>query len=200
MLIFEQPQPYFYVPMKPTQTMRVIQLRTRVPPATLGARLEREIHALDPDMPIADLQTMASSLSGAMGFLMYRLGAYQAGALGLIGLALAIVGVYSVVSSGASQRIREIGIRIALGANPGDIARLILRQGVSLVALGITVGIAGAAILTRVMARFASVPAATAVPTTIGVSLVLAAIALWACYVPARRATRVDPTVALRHD
>src|SRR5205814_51366 len=90
-LIFEQPRPYFYVPLVAGQeSMRVVQVRTTVPPETLVTRLEREIHAIDPDMPIADLQTMRASLGGAMGFMMYRLGAWQAVTLGLLGLALAL--------------------------------------------------------------------------------------------------------------
>jgi predicted permease len=200
-LIFEEPRPYLYVPVdQSTDSMRVLQLRTTVPPASLGPRLEREIHALDPDVPIADLQTMEASLSGAMGFLLYRLGAYQATAMGALGLALAMIGIYGVVSFSASQRTREIGIRVALGAHPGDIARLILRQGVLLVLGGTVAGVVGAAALTRVMGRFFMMPHASNVPTVAGITLLLAALALWACWIPARRAMKVDPMVALRHE
>jgi ABC-type antimicrobial peptide transport system permease subunit len=117
--------------------------------------VEREIQALDPEMPISDLRTMRQSLAGALGFFVFRLGAYESGAMGLLGLTLAVVRVYGVVSYAASQRTREIGICMALGADP---------------------------------------------LTFTGVTLLLAAIALWACYVPARRAMRVDPMVALRHE
>ena len=104
------------------------------------------LRPLDPDVPIADLQTMEASLSGAMGFLLYRLGAYQAMAMGLLGLAPRDDrGIYGVVSFSASQRTREIGIRVGLGAHPGDIARLILRQGVVLILGGTVAGVAGAA-------------------------------------------------------
>jgi predicted permease len=200
-LIFEEPRPYLYVPVdQSTDSMRVLQLRTAVPPASVAPRLEREIHALDPDMPIADLQTMQASLSGAMGFLLYRLGAYQATAMGVLGLALAMIGIYGVVSFSASQRTREIGIRVALGANPGDVARLILRQGVLLILLGVAAGVVGAAALTRVMGRFFMMPHASNVPTVAGITLLLAALALWACWIPARRAMKVDPMVALRHE
>jgi putative ABC transport system permease protein len=200
-LIFEEARPYLYVPIEQsTDSMRVLQLRTGVPPASLASRLEREIHALDPDVPIADLQTMEASLSGAMGFLLYRLGAYQATAMGVLGLALAMIGIYGVVSFSASQRTREIGIRVALGAHPGDIARLILRQGVVLVLGGTVAGVAGAAALTSVMGRFFMMPHASNVPTIAGITLLLAGLALWACWIPARRAMKVDPMVALRHE
>jgi putative ABC transport system permease protein len=143
---------------------------------------------------------MEASLSGAMGFLLYRLGAYQATAMGALGLALAMIGIYGVVSFSASQRTREIGIRVALGAHPGDIARLILRQGVLLVLGGTVAGVVGAAALTRVMGRFFMMPHASNVPTVAGITLLLAALALWACWIPARRAMQVDPMVALRHE
>jgi ABC-type antimicrobial peptide transport system permease subunit len=131
---------------------------------------------------------------------MYRLGAYQASALGLLGLALAMIGVYGVVSYGASQRTREIGIRVALGAHPRDVVGLILRQGVTLVIAGIVVGVIGAAALMRLMSRFFILHGTSNVTTFAVVTAGLAALALWACYVPARRAMRVDPMVALRHE
>jgi predicted permease len=199
-LIFEDPQPYFYIPIdQSAPSMRVVQLRTATP-ESFASRLQREVRSLDPDMPIADLKTMQASLSGAMGLLVYRLAAYQACALGLIGLVLAIVGVYGVTSFSASQRTREIGIRIALGAHPARVVRLILRQGASLVGVGALVGTAGATLVTRVIARLSTMPHASNVPTVIGAAVGLTVLAMWACYVPARRAMRVDPMVALRHE
>ena len=200
-IIFEQPRPYFYVPIEQReQSMRVLQLRSSVPPASLAPRLDREIHALDPDMPIADLQTMQASLSGAMGFLMYRLGSYQAAALGGLGLLLAIVGVYGVVSHGAQQRTREIGIRIALGAHPTDVRRLVLVQGLWIVTAGLLLGAVASAAAARVMDRFFTLATPSNVAVDISIALGLAAIALCACYIPARRATRVDPMIVLRHE
>jgi predicted permease len=199
-LIFEQPRPYFYTPIEQSSpSMRVVQLRTAAP-ATLASRLEREIRSLDPDLPIADLQTMQESLSGAMGLLMYRLAAYQGCALGLIGLVLSIVGVYGVVSFSVSQRTREIGIRIALGAHPARVARLILRQGASLVGTGVLIGTIVATVATNVIARLSTMPHASNVPLVIGVTVGLGVMAMWACYVPARRAMRVNPIVVLRHE
>ena len=159
-----------------------------------------EIQRLDPDIPISDLQTMEQSLQGFMGFMMFRMGAQQAGAMGLLGLILAVIGVYGVVSYGASLRTREIGIRMALGAEPRDVAALVLGQGVRLVIAGIAVGLVGAVAVGRLAGRVLFMIGATDPVTFTVVSLLLAAIALWACYIPARRAMRVDPMVALRHE
>src|SRR5205085_602079 len=106
------------------------------------------------NMPVSDLQTMTRSLGGAHGFLIFRVGAMQAGALGVLGLVLAVVGVYGVVSYGAAQRTREIGIRMALGATPRAILGIILRHGVWMVLSGIAAGLVAAAALTRLLARF----------------------------------------------
>jgi ABC-type antimicrobial peptide transport system permease subunit len=151
-------------------------------------------------MPIADLQTMQASLSGAMGFLMFRLGAYQAAALGGLGLLLAIVGVYGVVSHGAHQRTREIGIRVALGADPTDVRQLILSQGLWLVAAGLVVGAGASFGAARVMDLFFTLATPSTVPIDVGIAICLAAFALAACYIPARRAMRVDPIIVLRHE
>ena len=102
-------------------------------------------------MPITDLQTMRRALSGLGGFLIFRLGASQAAAMGVLGLILAMVGVYGVVSYGAAQRTREIGIRMAMGAQPIDILRLVLRQGVTLVAVGVMAGLVLTLSLARVL-------------------------------------------------
>ncbi len=117
--VYENQLPYFYMPLAQSyMSMRVLQVRSLTASHEFSARVEREIHALDPDMPITDLQAMRRSLSGLGGFLIFRLGASQAAAMGALGLILAVVGVYGVVSYGAAQRTREIGIRMAMGAKP----------------------------------------------------------------------------------
>jgi putative ABC transport system permease protein len=113
---------------------------------------------------------------------------------------LAIIGVYGVVSFGASLRTREIGIRVALGAQPRDVLRLILGQGLQLVTMGILVGLAAALAMGRVLSRFLPLVNATDWSTFAGVATGLAALAIWACYLPARRATRVPVMTALRHE
>ncbi len=199
--LFESPLPYIYVPGEQSfGPMKVLQIRSSVAPETLISRLRQEIQTLDPNMPVADLQTMTRSLNGAFGFLMFRIGAAQAAALGILGLILAVVGVYGVVSYGAAQRTREIGIRMALGATPKAILGIILQHGVWMVLAGIIVGLAGAVALTRLLARFLLLVSPSDPLTFIAVTLMLAAVALSACLVPARRAMRIEPVEALRHE
>jgi predicted permease len=199
--LFEGPLPYFYVPSDQSfGPMRVLQIRSSVPSEMLGTRLRQEIEAVDPNVPVVDLQTMSRSLGGAFGFLMFRVGAIQAGLLGMLGLALAVIGVYGVVSYGAAQRTREIGIRMALGATPQAILGIILRHGVWMVLAGIVVGLAGAAALTRLLARFLLLVSPTDPFTFLVVTFTLGLVALAACYIPARRAMRVEPVEALRHE
>jgi ABC-type antimicrobial peptide transport system permease subunit len=149
---------------------------------------------------MTEIQTMRQALGTAGGFMLFRVGAMQAGAMGGLGLLLAVIGVYGVVSYGASQRTREIGIRMALGARPYDVLHMILRQGVLLVAGGIVAGLAASALITRVMSRFVPLTGATDVVTFAAVTALLSFIALGACYLPARSAMRVDPIAALRHE
>jgi predicted permease len=199
-LLFESPRPFFYMPMERDISMRTLHVRAHGAPGPLVSRLEREIRSLARDLPIADLRTMTESLSGIFGFLIFRVGAIQAAGMGLLGLALAVVGVYGVVSFGASLRTREIGIRVALGAGPRDVRRLILGQGVQLVAVGVAIGLAASVALGRVLAGLVPLVDAGDVVTFAIVSAGLAALALVACYLPARRATRVPVMTALRHE
>jgi macrolide transport system ATP-binding/permease protein len=193
--------PYFYLPLtQQYASMRVLQVRTAAPPERMATLVRRQIEALDADLPISDLRPMRQSMNGPAGFLIYRLGAMQASAMGLLGTLLAILGVYGVVSYGAAQRTHEIGIRLALGAQPGDIRRLVLRQGLVVVSGGIAAGLLGALALARLTGKLLLLVSSTDPLTFAGVTLLLAAIALWACYLPARRAMRVDPLVALRHE
>jgi len=199
--VYESPIPYFYMPLAQNYSaMQVLQVRSLGAPEELSARVEREIHSLDPDMPITDLQTMQRALGGLGGFLIFRLGATQAAAMGILGLILAMVGVYGVVSYGAAQRTREIGIRMAMGARPIDILRLVLRQGVTLVGVGVLAGLVLTLAMARVLKRLVLMASATDPYAFVGVTLVLTAVALGACYIPARRAMRVDPMNALRHE
>jgi predicted permease len=199
-VVFEGPRPYVYLPVVRDMSIRTVIVRAAGDPAALAGRLEREIKALAPDMPIVDLRTMAQALVGIFGFLIFRMGALQAGGMGLLGLILAIVGVYGVVSLGATLRTREIGIRVALGALPRDVLRLILGQGVALIAIGIVVGLGVALAMSRVLSSFLPLVNAGDWATFAGVAAGLAALAALACYVPARRATRVPVTTALRYE
>jgi putative ABC transport system permease protein len=199
-LIFEAPRPYIYLPIVRDLTLRTLHVRTHGDPAALAPRLEREIKDLAPDLPIADLRTMKQSLAGIFGYLIFRIGAIQASGMGALGLALALVGVYGVVSFSASLRTREIGIRVALGAQPRDVLRLILGQGLQLVVTGVIVGLALSIAMGRTLSRFLPLVDATDWLTFGVVSVQLAALTLAACYLPARRATRLQVMTALRHE
>jgi predicted permease len=198
--VFEGSLPYFYLPFTQAySSMRFLQIRSLVDPATLNTRVEREIHALDPTMPVS-IQTMEGVLDGAQGFFLFRVGAIQAGSMGILGLLLAAVGVYGVMSYGATQRTREIGIRMALGARPRVILSIILRQGVWMVISGVAVGLLGAVAIARLLGTFLvfismNDPLAFAL-----IPVLLAGIALAACYIPAHRAMRLEPMAALRHE
>jgi len=199
--LFSDPQSYFYVPIAQNYlSLRALQLRTAGDPAALAPLVAREIHALDPDLPVYDVTTMERTIQGPNGFFLLRMGALFGGALGLLGLALAVVGVYGVVSYAASQRTQEIGLRMALGASRGEIMRLVLGRGLVLVAVGVGVGLAAALSVSHLVANLLFSVSPVDPVTFIGVPLVLGTMALLASYVPAFRATRIDPAIALRGD
>jgi predicted permease len=194
-------EPYFFVPLAQSyMAYRTLQVRSSVPPETLIAEVQNEVRALDPNMPASDVETMRQSLSGGNGFFIFRVGATLAVAMGILGLTLAVVGVYGVVSFAASQRTHEIGIRMALGAGRGDILRLILWQGLALVVGGVLAGVLIAWAVTRSMATLLIGVSPTDALTFVTATLVLGGIGLWACYTPARRAMNLDPMAALRHE
>jgi putative ABC transport system permease protein len=194
-------QLFFYLPLAQNYvSSRTLQLRTSVPPESLSSRVQSEVHALGPTIPISDVRTMRDALSGANGFFVFRVGAVLAGALGILGLTLAVVGVYGVVSYASSQRTHEIGIRMALGARRGNILSLVLRQGLTLVIAGVVLGLVLAFLLTRSMATILVGVTPTDALTFAGATLLLTAIGFWACYAPARRAMRLNPMAALRHE
>jgi predicted permease len=199
--IFEDPAMHFFLPFEQSyKSLRVLQVRTVGPSPTLGATILRTIRGLDAELPVYDVMTMEQSLGGPNGFWLIRMGAMFAAVLGLLGLSLAVVGVYGVVSYATAQRTHEIGLRMALGAHPGSILRMILAQGMRLVLVGVGAGLLLAAGVGRLMSNllFGVSPAD---PLTFGsVALLLGAVALLACVMPARRAARVDPMVALRYE
>ena len=199
-LVFEAPRPYIYLPLVRDTSLRTLHVRAVGDPAALSQRLEREVKDLAPELPITDLRTMDQSLAGIFGYLIFRVGAVQATGMGVLGLLLALVGVYGVVSFGASMRTREIGIRVALGAQPRDVLRLILGQGLLLVFIGLSIGLGAAVAMARVLSQFLPLVDSTDWILFASVSAELAVLALAACYLPARRATRVPVMLALRHE
>ncbi len=199
--VTEDPQPYFYVPFEQSyMSIRTIHVRTSVPPETLALQIESQIHELAPDVPVTQVQTMTQSLQGANGFFFFRFGAQITAVMGLLGLILAVVGIYSVVSYAAAQRTQEIGIRVAMGATTRDILRMVLRQGLGVVGIGLALGVVIALAGTQLMGSLiVGIKASDPLTFTV-VVLSLTAVALFACWIPARRATRIDPLVALRHE
>ena len=199
--IGEDARPFFYLPLKQSfVSMRVLQIRTSMAPQALIASVQQVIKSLDPGLPTLSLLTMNDSLAGANGFMIFRMGSVLASCIGGLGLIMAAVGVYGVVAFAATQRTREIGIRVALGATRGQVLKLVLRQGVWVIAAGAALGVLATAGITRGIANLLVGVSATDPLTFIAATLFLAVVALYACYVPARRAMKVDPMVALRYE
>ena len=189
-----QPLPAMYMPAFEPGANVVI--RTADPGVTAAVR--REIQAIDPNQPIANIRTMEQWLGLAVAAPRYRttlLALFAA-----LALLLSAVGIYGVMSYSVGQRTHEIGVRMALGARQLDVLKLVVRQGMSLVGIGISVGLIGAIALTRVIATLLF-GVGTKDPTTfLVVAMLLAIVAFIACYIPAWRATKVDPLVALRYE
>jgi putative ABC transport system permease protein len=164
----------------------------------LTAALRAEIQGLDRNLPVFDIKTMTEHISEALS--QERLIATLLGIFGLLALLLATIGIYGLMSYSVTQRRREIGVRMALGARSQDILKLIVGKGLMLTSIGIATGLAAAIALTRVAAGLLFAISATDPMTFAVVSLILAGVALGACFVPARRAAKVDPMVALRYE
>ena len=195
------PASYFYLPLAQNFSSALsLQVRSSVPPESLSMRVQEEIHKLDPNLPVEDARTMQQTVHGLAGLFLFRLAASLAGVMGALGLTLAVVGVYGVVSFAVSRRTHEFGIRLALGAERSDILKLALRQGLGLVAAGLVAGLLFAWALTHTMVRLLIGVSATDPMTYAIVVVLLSAVALAASCTPARRATKVDPMVALRYE
>lgn len=200
-MLAEDPQPFFYLPSRQHFThMRVLQIRTSVPPENLMLPVEQTVKELEPGLPIFSLRTMADSLSGANGFMIFRTAAVLASSIGAMGLVLAVVGVYGVVAFAATRRTREIGIRIALGATRGQVLKLALRQGIWTVLIGAAVGLMAAFAIGRGVADLLMGVSGADPLTFVTATVLLIVVALFAAYIPARRAVKLDPMVALRYE
>ena len=194
--------PYFYLPFAQhyaTNSLETLEIRTAGDPAAMGPAVERLIEGMTPNLPVFEVKTLHQALYSPNGLLLFEVVATLAGIMGTLGMLLAIVGVYGVLSYVVSQRTSEIGVRMALGAQRLDILRIVYRQGLWIVGIGLVVGLAasyGAAHLLR-----SAIGVSPADPATYGiVTALLAAIALLACYVPAHRAMYVEPMKALRQE
>jgi predicted permease len=199
--LLDAPGNFFYVPQSQNyKSTHVLQLRTLVPPQSLIAPVEALLRELDPNLPLYDVMTMEQAVAGANGYFLFQVGAGFAGTLGALGLLLALVGVYGVVSYAASQRRHEIGIRMALGARPQSVLGLVVHQALMLVGAGVGIGVLAALVVSRVLSSLLVGVSSYDPLTFICVSTLMLAVALGACYIPARRAAKVDPMVALRYE
>ncbi|MDE3160447.1 MAG: ABC transporter permease [Acidobacteriota bacterium] len=199
--LFEDLQPYYYVPVAQEYTaMRVLHVRTTARPEGLAAAVEREIHRIQPDLPLYDVETMEEALNGGYGLFMVRTGALFAAALAFMGLSLAVIGLYGVVSQLANERTHEYGIRIALGANRKDIALAVVGSGAVLLLCGTGIGVTVAFGLTRFLSRFLFGLPPVDWPSFAAAIVSVTVVTLIAMFVPARRATTVDPILALRSE
>jgi predicted permease len=177
---------------------RWIQVRTAGDPTSFMPTLRTEITAIDADMPLADVRTMEGHLGIAL--LPARLTGVVLGIFGLLGLGLAAIGIYGVMAYAVSQRTREIGIRMAIGAGRGDVVRLLMRQGLALVAAGMAIGTALAVVAAKLAGSVLYGSSGFDVATFAAVPTLLVAVAALAIWIPSRRASGLDPVVALRRD
>jgi putative ABC transport system permease protein len=199
--LLDAPGNFFYVPQTQNyKSIHVLQLRTSVPPQSLIVPAEALVRELDPNLPVYDVMTMEQAIAGANGYFLFKVGAGFAASLGALGLLLAVVGVYGVVSYSASQRKHEIGIRMALGAQPRSVLALVVHQAIVLVGAGVGMGVVAALAVSRLLVGLLVGVSSYDPLTFASVSLLMLGVALVACYIPARRATRVDPMVALRYE
>ncbi len=194
-------QAYFYRPMAQSyDALRTLQIRSSLAPDSLALQIQSEIHSLEPQLPVFDVGPLENVIDGPNGLLIFRLGAAVAGGLGLLGLLLAVVGLYGVIAYTVGQRRHEIAIRMAIGAAERDILLGVLRDGGWMVGIGWVIGVVLAVLAARAASGILMGVSFLDPVTYIVASVALGLVALVACYLPARRAIRVDPATALRYE
>jgi putative ABC transport system permease protein len=167
-------------------------------PDSLAAAIHSQISAIDKDQPVTAMRTMSEVIASTTA--PRRFNTLLLAIFASVALALAATGIYSVISYSVTQRAQEVGVRMALGARPGAVIRLILKQGLALTLIGVAAGALGALVAARVMSGLLYGVTATDPATFAAIALLLAMVATLACYLPARRASRVEPIAALRHE
>jgi len=195
----EQADPSVYFPYAQNAwlTMNIV-IHASQDPGRLASAVRSEVHALDPNLPIYNVKTVVQMIDERVS--PKRLMTYIFAVFALIALVLAAVGIYGVMSYAVTQRTQEIGIRMALGAQAVEVLKLVVRNGMKLAVIGVVIGLPGAFALTRLLANFLFRVTPTDAATFAAVSICLIVVALFACYVPARRATKIDPLAALRYE
>jgi putative ABC transport system permease protein len=188
-----------YVPQSqaPPRGLTLV-VRTSGDPTALVGAIENQVWAIDKNVPVSEIRTMQEVVAGAIE--QHRFNLFLLGLFAFVALVLALVGIYGVMSESVSARTHEIGIRMALGARAADVLRMVVGQGMTLATIGIVIGLFGAFWLTRFMATLLYEVSPTDSATFLLIPLVVALVVLCACLVPARRATKVDPLIALRDE
>ena len=191
--------PAYYLPFKqsPMRSMYVV-LNTTLPSGPIANSVRAEVRTIDPEIPVAKVSTIEQLVDESVAQPKFR--TFLLGVFSAVAMLLAAIGIYGVVAYSVSQRTREIGIRMALGAQRRDVLKLVVRQGLILTLVGIALGVIGALALTRIISNLLFGVGATDPATFIGVSLFLVLVSLLACYWPARRASKINPVTALAHN
>ena len=193
------PEPAFYLPFRQNRSSgQYVVVRTTVDPQSIGQAVRSVVAALDPELPISNLKTMDTMIAESVGPPKFR--TVLVAVFATVGLLLAAIGIYGVMAYAVTERTHELGVRVALGAARGDVLRIVLVEAAALSGIGVGLGVVGALATTRLMSTLLFGVTATDAETFAAISAFLVATALLASYVPARRATRVDPMTALRAD
>jgi len=195
----EDPKPYFYYPMTQRRpgTMQLV-MRSNLDPRGLAGAIRKEVQNIDRSVPVSSVKTMTEHLTYALWA--PNMAASLSLAFGVLAIVLSAIGLYSVMAYVVSQRTREVGIRMALGANRADVLKMITLQGMRLAVIGVVIGLVLSLGLARALSSLLIGVSGYDVTTFVIVSVLLVLVAFIACYLPARRATRIDPLVALRYE
>jgi ABC-type lipoprotein release transport system permease subunit len=191
---------HVYVPITQESQLTglTLHVKTTAEPQTVAEQLRAELKALDPHLPLYNIKTLRTEIDESL--VQERLVTWLTAAFGVLATLLTALGLYGVLTFSVARRTREIGIRVALGAQRGDVFRLVMIRGVILVGIGVAVGVAASVAFSRLIGALLFGVSPNSVTTLAAVSAGLIAVALLACYIPARRATKVDPMVALRYE